>query len=474
MKKVLLALVAVSFIFPACVKVEIDDSTNNNGGSGPGGCSSGTKEEQIICSKVITGQITENVSLPKGKYTLKGYVYVTNRATLTFAAGSVIVGDTINKGALIIERNSRLMAEGTSSEPIVFTSGRKPGSRTPGDWGGIILLGNAPTNHATTPTIEGGVNAQYGGSILADNSGSLKYVRIEFAGIAADPGSEINGLTCGGVGSGTVLENIQVSFGNDDAYEFFGGTVNAKNIIAFATADDDFDFDNGYVGRIQFAVSCRKPDFVDGGDAGNGVECDNNAGETLATPRTRPQLSNFTIIGPNSATAAANHNYSLRWRRNTQFVFRNSIIMGHPDAGFSVEGTTTNPAPVDPVATYATIGDYYVKNLSEFKNNLVHAGSNPYRSNQSSVATAAQIQAKAESEGCITYTDINAIQLENPFYSTSPNFLPKAGSPALTGADFTGMTVAANAFTSTTYRGAFGTTNWAAGWTNFDPQNTEY
>lgn len=458
MKKVLLVLAVVSASLSACIKVNIDDSITNNGGTGSSDCNDGTKEEQIICSKIITGQITESVTLPKGKYTLKGYVYVSNRAVLTFAAGSVIVSDTINKGALIIERNSRLYAEGTVAEPIVFTSGKKPGQRTPGDWGGIILLGNAPTNHATTPTIEGGVNAQYGGSIPTDNSGSLKYVRIEFAGIAADPGSEINGLTLGGVGSGTTLENIQVSFANDDAFEFFGGTVNAKNIIAFATADDDFDFDNGYVGRIQFAVSCRKPDFVDPGDAGNGIECDNNAGGTTATPRTRPQLSNLTIIGPNSPTAAANHNYSNRWRRATQFVLRNSILMGHPDAGFSMESDET-------------LNDYYTNNLSEFKNNLVHAETNIYRSSNASLVSAALIKTKAEADGCITYTNISDIQLESPFYSTNPNFLPKTGSPALSGADFTGMN---SAFTAVAYRGAFGSTNWTAGWANWDPQNTVY
>lgn len=459
MKKILAALVATSMIFSACVKVDIDDSTHNDGSGGGGGCA-GTLEERIICSKVITGQISENVSLPKGKYKLSGYVYVTNRATLTIAAGSVILSDTANskKGALIVERNSRLIADGTSTEPIVFTSGKPAGQRTPGDWGGIILLGNAPTNHATTPTIEGGVNSQYAGAIAADNSGILRYVRIEFAGIAADPGSEINGLTLGGVGSNTILENIQVSFGNDDAYEFFGGTVNAKNLIAFATADDDFDFDNGYVGRIQFAVSCRKPDFVDGGDAGNGIECDNNAGATTATPRTRPQLSNFTFIGPNSPTAAANHNYSNRWRRATQFLLRNSILMGHPDAGFSMESDET-------------LTDYYVNNLSEFKNNLVQSDANQYRSSNAAIASAAQIKTKAEADGCITYTAAADIQLENPFYSTSPNFLPKTGSPALTGASFTGMNAA---FTTTTYRGAFGTTNWTSGWTNWDPQNTTY
>ncbi|MFZ1534744.1 MAG: hypothetical protein WAT14_11265, partial [Chitinophagaceae bacterium] len=299
----------------------------------------------------------------------------------------------------------------------------------------------------------------YGGTDPLDESGILRFVRIEYAGIAAEPGSEINGLTCGGVGSGTILENIQVSFGNDDAYEFFGGTVNAKNLVAFATADDDFDFDFGYTGKIQFGVSCRKPDFVDAGDAGNGIECDNDAASSLATPRTKPQLSNFTIVGPNDAAGTAgNHNFSNRWRRATQFVLRNSILMGHPDAGFSTESD-------------ATLNDYYVNNLSEFKNNLVHATALPYKTANAAIATNAQIQAKAEAEGCITMATSAAAQLTSPFYSTAPNFLPVTGSPALSGVSFTGM----NAFfTPTTYRGAFGTTNWTSGWCNWDPQNAVY
>jgi hypothetical protein len=379
---------------------------------------------------------------------------------LTIEAGSVIKSDVTEKGALIIERGAKLIASGTPTQPIVFTSGKPAGSRAPGDWGGIILLGKAPTNRPLdpAPTIEGGVGRQYGGTDPLDESGILRYVRIEFAGIAAEPGSEINGLTLGGVGSGTIIENVQVSFGNDDAFEFFGGTVNARNLVAFATADDDFDFDFGYSGKIQFAVSCRKPDFVDGGDAGNAIECDNDAAATLANPRTRPQLSNFTFIGPNNtAGTAANHNFSNRWRRAAQFVLRNSILMGHPDAGFSLESD-------------ATINDY-LGGTSEFRNNLVHANSNPYKSGNAALATAAQLQTKAESEGCTTFADAASIMLTSPFYSTSPNFLPAAGSPALSGASFSGM----NAFfTSTTYRGAFGTTNWTSGWTNWDPQNSAY
>ncbi|MBC7848396.1 MAG: hypothetical protein H7Y31_01605, partial [Chitinophagaceae bacterium] len=418
MKKIVLALTVIMTAFNSCIKVDIDDSINNTGELGSGACS-GTKEQVITCTKVITGVINENVTLPKGKYILKGYVFVNNRAVLTIAAGSTIVGDTITKGALIIERNSRLYAEGTATDPIVFTSGRSAGNRKPGDWGGIVLLGNAPTNRATTPIIEGGINSEYGGSVIADNSGVLKYIRIEYAGIAADPNSEINGLTCGGVGSGTTLENIQVSYANDDAYEFFGGTVNAKNIIAFATADDDFDFDFGFTGRLQFGISLRDPLWVDGGDAGNGIECDNDGSGSAALPRTRPQLSNFTFCGPNGATGTlANHNFNTRWRRSTQFVLRNSILMGYAKAGFQFESDSTAQA--------------YIDGRSQFRHNLVHAVTEPYKVSSTGLITAAAVKTKAEgTDSCKTYASANDLMLENPFNLTAPNFMPKAGSPAL-------------------------------------------
>src|SRR5690606_31550091 len=190
----------------ACVKVNFDEGEviDNGGGNTVG--------------KTVTGIITSTRYYPKDVYTLKGYVYVTEGATLTFEAGSVIKSDITEKGALIIERGAKLIADGKANNPIVFTSGKPAGQRAPGDWGGIILLGKAPTNRPLdpAPTIEGGVGRQYGGTDPNDESGILLYVRIEYAGIAAEPGSEINGLTMGGVGSGTIVENIQVSFGNDD------------------------------------------------------------------------------------------------------------------------------------------------------------------------------------------------------------------------------------------------------------------
>jgi len=457
MKKTFALLALISAAITGCLKVEIDDSVVNNGG---GNTSLGTLQERIIASKTINGVVNEVVELPKGKYTLKGYVFINNRATLRFAAGSIIVSDTIQKGALIVERNSRLFADGTAAEPIVFTSGKAPGQRKPGDWGGIVLLGNAPTNRSTTPIIEGGINSEYGGSVVADNSGILRYVRIEYAGIAADPNSEINGLTCGGVGSGTILENIQVSYGNDDAYEFFGGTVNAKNIIAFATADDDFDFDFGYTGRLQFGISLRDPLFIDGGDAGNGIECDNDGTGTVASPRTRPQLSNFTFCGPNGAAGTlANHNFNTRWRRSTHFVLRNSILMGYQKGGFQLESDSTAQS--------------YLDGRSRFRHNLVNAITEPYKSG-SSLITAAAMQTKAEgADSCKTYPAAVDIMLENPFNLAAPNFTPKAGSPAIAAdaASFFGL----SGFTTTTYVGAVGNaTNWLTGWTSFTPQSNVY
>ena len=356
MKRIILSVLALAvFGLSSCLKVNFEEYiTNNNGGSS----AATDSQDPATNGGVIQGILTKDYFLPKGKYTLKGYVYVTEGNTLTIAPGSVVVSDITEKGALIIERGAKLIADGRADNPIVFTSGKPIGQRTPGDWGGIIMLGKAPTNRPLDPApiIEGGVGRKYGGTDPNDDSGILRFVRIEFAGIAAEPGSEINGLTLGGVGSGTIIENVQVSFGNDDAFEFFGGTVNCKNLIAFATADDDFDFDFGYVGKIQYGIACRKPDFVDGGDAGNGIECDNDGSGSAATPVTRPQLSNFTFVGPNGASGtAANHNFGNRWRRSTQFLLRNSVMIGWAKAGFSIESKGT--------------AESYLAGTSEFKNN---------------------------------------------------------------------------------------------------------
>jgi hypothetical protein len=307
----------------------------------------------VPTTTTLTGNINTTTTLTSDKvWTLKGYVYVTDGAKLIIQPGTTIVSDVAEKGALCIERGSQIIAEGTQSKPIVFTSGRPEGQRTPGDWGGIVILGRAKTNRSSEPTIEGGIGRPYGGTNDSDNSGVMRYVRIEYAGIAAMPNSEINALTLGGVGNGTILENIQTIYANDDAFEFFGGTVNGKNLYAFATADDDFDFDFGYTGMITNGVAKRDPQFVDSGDAGNGVECDNDGTGSGAQPVTHPKLFNMILVGPNTSSALANHNLGLRFRRATQFTMKNSIVWGWMKGGLSLESNETAQFVKDGVSIF--------------------------------------------------------------------------------------------------------------------------
>jgi hypothetical protein len=316
-------------------------------------------EDEIIDPNelVLQGTLLEDKTLTKDKiWTLKGYVYVPEGVTLTIEEGTTIHSDIAEKGALIIERGGKIMAEGTPQEPIIFTSGND--FPQPGDWGGIVILGRAKTNQ-DEPTIEGGIGRQFGGTNDDDNSGVLKYVRIEYAGVAAFANSEVNALTLGGVGRGTTIEYVQTYYANDDAFEFFGGTVSPKYLVAVATADDDYDFDMGYTGTIQYAISKRDPLFVDGGDAGNGVECDNDGAGSTLIPTTKPTLLNFTLVGPTSSQSLPNHNLAMRFRRGTNFVVKNSVFYGYMKGGLQIESDIT-------VQSFANGG-------SEFTNNVIHS-----------------------------------------------------------------------------------------------------
>ena len=324
MKKLLLSLTLLTFI--GCTK-------DLGGDDGP---------INVPSSTVLTGNINATTTLTSDKvWTLKGYVYVTDGASLIIQPGTVIKSDIAEKGALCIERGAKIIAEGTPDRPIVFTSGNPEGQRSPGDWGGVVILGRAKTNRTSEPTIEGGIGRPYGGNNDDDNSGVLRYVRIEYAGIAALPNSEINALTLGAVGRGTTIQYVQTIYANDDAFEFFGGTVSPKFIYAFATADDDFDFDFGYTGEVSNGISKRDPQFVDNGDAGNGIECDNDGTGSSAQPYTHPKLFNMILVGPNNASALANHNLGLRFRRATQFTMKNSVIWGWMKGGLSLESNET-------------------------------------------------------------------------------------------------------------------------------------
>jgi hypothetical protein len=335
MKKLLTILIALGLF--SCDR-------DLGGGEGP---------VNVPSTTTLTGNINTTTTLTSDKvWTLKGYVYVTDGAKLIIQPGTTIVSDVAEKGALCIERGSQIIAEGTPTKPIVFTSGRPEGQRSPGDWGGIVILGRAKTNRSSEPIIEGGIGRPYGGTNDSDNSGVMRYVRIEYAGIAALPNSEINALTLGGVGNGTILENIQTVYANDDAFEFFGGTVNGKNLYAYATADDDFDFDFGYTGTITNGIAKRDPQFVDSGDAGNGIECDNDGTGSSAQPYTHPKLFNMILVGPNTSSALANHNVGLRFRRSTQFTMKNSIVWGWMKGGLSLESNETAQFVKDGVSIF--------------------------------------------------------------------------------------------------------------------------
>ncbi|MCY7409269.1 MAG: T9SS type A sorting domain-containing protein, partial [Chitinophagales bacterium] len=394
---------------------------------------------------------------------------VTSGATLTIEAGTLIKGDKPTKGALIITRGSKIDAQGTEDAPIVFTSNGPVGFRTYGDWGGIILLGKSSINQAGGEAIiEGGVddgqgNGSYGGGLtpdVNDNSGTMKYVRIEFPGIAFAPNNEINGLTCGGVGAGTTIEHIQVSYSGDDSYEFFGGTVNAKYLVAFRGLDDDFDTDNGFSGKLQFLYGLRDPNVADISGS-NGFESDNDATGSSNLPQTHAIFSNVTIAGPkvtSSTTINANFKRGAHLRRNTAQDIYNSIIMGYPTGvmvdGAAVEGNATN-------------------NILQIRNTIIAGNVNSFEVASGStfdIATWFNDPANANSV-LAANTDV---MLTDPFNLTAPNPVPMGGSPALTGADFTNPNLLDPFLTAVTYKGAFGTENWLNNWTEFNPQNSGY
>jgi len=447
-RKILLVLISV-LVLAGSVSAQSWDSTTLNNNN-------------------ITSNVTLNATT---RYILKGFVYIKSPATITIPAGTVIYGDKATTGTLIIERGGKINATGTASQPIIFTSRIAPGLRGPGDWGGVILLGKATINTVAggdTAAIEGlplSVQpAYYGGHDDNDNSGTMRYVRIEFAGInlTGVSGNEINGLTMGGVGRGTTLEYIQVSYSGDDSFEWFGGTVNCKYFIAYKGVDDDFDTDNGFRGKCQYFLGIRDSNIADISGS-NGFESDNNANspQNFYTPRTQPIFSNVTFIGPlRVPTTPINPNFKrgAHIRRNSKLSFFNTILMGYP-TGVLLDGTGV---------ANACLGDSMA-----IKNNIL-AGC-PIMADTAAMGgngfNAINFINTAAFSNRV-FTNNTDIMLTNPYgYENGGNWLPLTGSPALTGANFTWTQLSDPFFTSTTFVGAFGTSNWASGWTQFNPVN---
>ena len=418
-----------------------------------------TGGQNITVSSNITGNTTWTSN---NRYLLVGFIYVEDGATLTIEPGTIIKGDKPTKGTLIVKRGGKIIADGTATQPIVFTSNQPAGSRDYGDWGGIILCGRAPHNQPADPIIEGGVDAQFGGNDINDNSGILRYVRIEFGGIPFQPNQEINGLTMGGVGRGTVIENIQVSYSGDDSFEWFGGTVDAKRLIAYRGWDDDLDQDFGWQGRVQFAVALRDPNIADQSSS-NGFECDNDAAGNPATPYSQGTWSNVSIFGPKqnaSTTISEQYARALHLRRATRTRIFNSIFAGYP-TGLYMDGNSTQEG--------AQNGELM------FRNNVISGMGTPLNVPGGQNWDQAALTTWFNTPGWnnTIYASNSELQLSNPFNMTAPDLRPNPGSPLLTGADFSGP-VADGFFEVVPFRGAFGDIDWTAGWANFDPQNTAY
>ncbi|GEJ44539.1 hypothetical protein CRS_11470 [Chryseobacterium sp. ON_d1] len=450
----------------ACRNIEEDGPTIiQNGGNGNG------DTENLI----LSGKITSNTTLKANKiYKLRGLVYVTNGATLTIEPGTKIVGEADKNGALIITRGSKIMAEGTAANPIIFTS-EKPSPKR-GDWAGVVILGNAPTNASFggangVGEIEGGINNSeglglYGGNNAADNSGVLKYVRIEYAGYAFLPDKEINGLTFGGVGNGTTVDYVEVAYANDDSFEWFGGTVNCSHLISYKGLDDDFDTDNGFSGNIQFGIGVRDPQVADVSGS-NAFESDNDANGSTLTPQTSATFSNMTIIGPINSTTSGSINAlfqnALQIRRNSSISVFNSVFTGFP-VGLFIDAT--KGAPTD---------NNIVGNKLFFENNVLAGNTTPLKFGPSTSTpttyTLADLTTWFNAKGNTILASTADVKLAGAWApaGTTPNFTPTAGSPLLTGGSFTNPKLA-NWFTQVTYRGAVkdASDTWYAGWTNFN------
>ena len=485
-KSVLLAAAFVALIATSCRKIEMD------GGGSTVVAPPTTPGVQTI---VLKGRIDKDTVLREGNnYILSGLVYIVNNATITVQPGVTVKGDYTGSSVatLVITRGAKIIADGTQEKPIVFTS-NSPVPRS-GDWGGIVICGKAQVNTAFTGTgggagileVEGGINNSFGDGLAgggatpnnADNSGILRYVRIEYAGYAYQPDKEINSLTMAAVGSGTVIDYVQVTYAKDDAFEWYGGTVNCKHLIAYKTQDDDFDSDNGFSGKVQFGIALRDSTIADISRS-EAFESDNDASGSINSPQTRAVFSNMTVIGPR-ATLANNGNSlfltAAQIRRNSGISIYNSIFLGWP-SGLLIDAR--NGRAVENNILDSTI---------RFKNNTI-AGCGPAvaggtdasysfiaSSANASLWNADSVKARFSNTAFsnTVLANVTDAKLIAPFSYSAPDFLPFGGSngyqPILTGASFTDPNLTSG-FNVVKFRGACDAAGvdafWWKGWTRF-------
>ncbi len=431
-------------------------------------------------------------TLKKGTYTLKGWVYIAKGAELTIEPGTVIKGDKTTKAAIIVERGGKIIAQGKPNAPIVFTSAQPAGQRRPGDWGGIILCGNA-RNNQTEMQIEGGPRSMHGGKDDADNSGVLSYVRIEFAGYPFATDKEINGLTLGSVGSGTKIDHVQVSYSNDDSFEWFGGTVNCKYLVAFRGWDDDFDTDNGFSGKVQYGLVIRDPRIADVSQS-NSFESDNCADGATVSPYTTAVFSNITMVGPigqdanfvndaayinggsvypNNGSSLGKFQAAMHIRRSSRLSCFNSVAIGYPIGLIldSEKGNTQSVAGTEMFLQNIWFSDMALLGSDankKYQDNLYDYASKTFDMTKPSFS-----HTFFESESSNKVVKSSDLMLTGKSLAGA-NFMPQAGSPLLSAASFVNPLLGIG-FEQVGFIGAFGTgSNWLDGWTEFDPQNAKY
>ena len=432
-------------------------------------------------------------TIKKGVYTLKGWVYIADGSELTIEPGTIIKGDKATKAALIVERGGKLIAQGAADAPIVFTSAQPAGQRRPGDWGGVIICGKAHNNQ-TSMQIEGGPRTQHGGDNDADNSGVLSYVRIEFGGFPFKADQEINGLTLGSVGSGTKIDHVQVSYSNDDSFEWFGGTVNCKYLVAYKGWDDDFDTDNGFSGKVQFGLSVRDPRIADQSQS-NGFESDNCADGAQVSPYTTATFSNITFVGPKTAADFQNSNSyitagsyfpnngsglgkfqaAMQIRRSSRLNCVNSVVTDWP-IGLIIDGEKGD-TPAQAKAGILRLQNIFIANAD-----ILGSDANKCYEDKEYDYKAKAV--KADSKQSYSHTFFETAANNNRYFADKSAlmltdgkgvgvaFIPQTGSNLFGAQNFSGLD---SWFDQVTYIGAFNANdNWLDGWTNFDPQNAQY
>jgi hypothetical protein len=411
-----------------------DTASSDSSLAGEMDCSDG------VC--ILSGTFVDDLTMTTDNvYLLRGGVFIgDDKATtvLTIEPGVSIYGETSTDGMLSIRRNSRIEAVGTREAPILMTSSKRPGSRARGDWGGLIINGKAPVNSCGSDFAGGvceafgeGGTGFYGGNDPEDNSGTLKYVRIEFAGTLLSPDNELNGIAFQGVGSGTTIDYIQVHMNADDGVEFYGGTATMKHAVISGVGDDMLDWTDGWQGKAQFLVLQQHDDSGD-----NGFEGDNNGENNVVTPMSMPTISNVTIIGSPESDAS---DIGMLIREGTGGDFSNIVVTGFNDACLDIDNDAT--------FANADSGDLVITNT------LLDCTS-PFESDDDD---AAAVSGWFLNQAGNT---IGSANLADPYNQTSPIYAPRAEIGG-------GASPADSFFDSVSFIGAIGSDDWTTGWTSY-------